>query len=213
MISSSRSSHHLRSCSPYTDHTPHTGLAYHCRLQTTLANSLREYFDGLLVREITKKAELGDIKSHTFFMYNDLDKHKVILGSKNPHIFMDRGHLSTLAYSYAYDRTHLHADLYTKTAKWVRRKKINGTLREPDLYLYLRLSPHISMRRQLTSEGRPKEAPWSNRNFLIEYSTFCENYLKDLGSLANTYFIDAMLPESKILDLSCGIIKKFNKQT
>lgn len=140
--------------------------------KTTLANFLRDKYGFQKVNE--SLGQLSDVNlsndQRTIFR-ETLEKYEFAKDSKKL-VIIDRGYPSMLAWDYCAEKLQISSHLKEKM-EWVETALRQNKLFEPDLYLYLTITPMQSLSRRPRKEI--VEDVWSGKmgmNYCSEYYDF-----------------------------------------
>ena len=126
--------------------------------KTELANLLVEKFDFKKVNESLGKLGGKNLTTDQVRMFDEnLGKYRLAMKCKE-NCVIDRGYPSLLCWDYCAEKLGYANDLREKT-KWVDESLQDGRLFEPDFYIYLDISPEISLKRRPRNET--SEDVWS----------------------------------------------------
>ena len=150
--------------------------------KTTLIRELSKDLNALHIYEIMDKnccellpSEIGAVTQRFFF---NNDARKYALAKKYAHkkiVIMDRGYLSTIAYNLCLIKSEKQL---LKKEKQLSKKYRPGTI-----YIYIRISPEMSMARRKKKPNNPEDM-WSYFNNLCETEIFYEQRLNNSNTIA-----------------------------
>ncbi len=161
--------------------------------KTTLTTQLAQMHpQTFLVPEYVHpgKDNPASFDSQRFFMENDELKYKAARDSEKQAL-VDRGHLSTVLYSHAYQQIRGDKDLAYVDGWYVG--KILKDRMVPDMYILLDISPELSMERR-ASTYNPDNNIWDHLEAL--------KYARD----SYTRFISAFEPNIPVLALNSATL-------
>lgn len=173
----------------YFEGLPRTG-------KTTLTTQIASLYPHLFISiaEIVHPGQniATNWDSQFFFMENDEMKYKMARES-GKRCLVDRGHLSTVLYSHAYDKLVGDRDL-TYVNQWYFGKILKHNML-PDLYVLLDAPPEVSLQRKIDSFDM--QNMWDHVEGL-EYAR--ENYPRYMGMFEPSVRVLTLSSASMTLD-------------
>lgn len=161
--------------------------------KTSIADYLCDHFAFVKVNESLGELGGANLTTDQTVIFEETVQKYALAQSSQQHTIIDRGYPSMLAWDYCAKKMNLASDLKEKR-KWVRAALGQGMLFEPDLYIYLRSTPYISLQR------RPREETeidiWSGIRGMELYAEFCNDLFKKCFDIVLE--VDASLSIKKI---------------
>jgi len=112
------------------------------------------------------------------------------LTKKGYNVISDRYILSTLAFSYAVEK-YYGVNCFNNLLNLYEEARKFDLLTQPDLVLYISVTPDESIKRQVARDGEKiRTHCYGNKNFLIYWKEYIENYLEN--SNLRSYKINGM---------------------
>ncbi len=165
--------------------------------KTTLANCLRDEYGFKKVNEslgYLAGVNLSDEQREIF--EETLRKYHLAKKSNIPAI-IDRGYPSLMAWDYCAKKLNLASDFEEKQ-KWINKALTMGELFEPYLYIYLKISPEISIERRPRIE-EDKDV-WSGLKGMNHCDYFYDSFFKRFSHTNKVVKINATLPIKEVVD-------------
>lgn len=172
--------------------------------KTSVANYLKSFFNFYKVNE--SLGYLGGVNlsdDQTIIFEETIKKYKIAKNIKKNSI-IDRGYASMLAWDYCAVGLKMAYDFSTKKS-WVSRAFKMGELYEPTIYIYLEISPEISLLRRPRPEN--DKDIWTSLRGLKYCVDYYNIFFKNKEIKKRTIFINA---EKSFDDVIVQIIKQLS---
>ncbi len=151
--------------------------------KTSILNSLRRQKDICVLQQFETTIN-SEINNQQQYRNNDLFKSKRAQNTANRICVLDRDFISTLAFDYAKTKMGRPIDYSPSLTQY---KEMFGTeLILADIYIYLRLTPELSIARKKMN----RDSVWSNPEFLTYLKEFYDDYFDYLKHIAFVVEID-----------------------
>jgi len=166
-----------------------------------------------ILDEINKKNGFGvveqviphqfcDEKQEEYYFYSDCLKYeKAILLQNKSSVIMDRGHLSTLAYNYAFDKLFKSKN-YPRIKKKFEQK--SDLFVKPCVILYITVDINESLARK--DRINKNDSVWCDKDFLFYMKEFYETKMPEFSSGMKIVIINGMEAKSRVFDRITKII-------
>jgi deoxyadenosine/deoxycytidine kinase len=172
--------------------------------KTTLANALRDKHGFYKVNEsLGRLGERMNITDQKVMFEETVSKYTLALLSSQPAI-IDRGYPSLLGWDYTSEQLGYAHDLSEKRA-WINSALQDQIIYEPDLYIYLRGEPSLSIIRR--PREKIKADVWSGEKGMQHLADYYEQFFRQPDIDRRTMVLDALIDPATQLELIRQSIK------
>lgn len=162
--------------------------------KTSLANYLRDYHRFFKVNESLGYLGGANITDDQRLIFQET-RDKYYRAVKEKLALIDRGYPSMLAWDYCTSKRSWANDLAEKK-QWVQKALKKGELYEPDLYVYLKISPAQSLLRRPRRPSR--KDVWSDKTGMLYCQEFYGQFFRKPNIAQRTLLISGDEPVHRI---------------
>lgn len=135
----------------------------------------------------------GQTVGHDFYQRSDLLKTDRWRKTKHSHLVLDRYYLSTLAFTWAYDKMHDTAS-YPSMFRWYKEALSNHLLIRPYKVFYIEVPLRLSLIRKERKPDLGSGDIWSNSEFLENFDRYYHYFYKEVEPGTKVVKLSGELP-------------------